>query len=547
MSRTSPLSPPKLRDEVYRSGDSEYPLTRFDEIHSALTSRTYTRHMAGSDSREIERKYAIADSRPIPALVSLAGVARVQRPRVLTLEAVYFDTAELSLDEQHITLRRRTGGDDAGWHLKLPVSADERSELHEPLGTDPELVPARLGRMVAVHTRGRALVPVVNLKTRRTVRRLLGPNDEILALFCDDEVEAVRLVPSPLSQSWREWELELVDGNSSLLNAADALFAAAGVVRSDSPSKLAHALGVREPRQSLSAPPSSRSAGELLVPAFADYRRELVSQDPRVREELPDAVHRMRVSVARMRAAIATFRPLLSDEAHSRLRPELSWIGHTLGAARDAEVMIAWAASVLQSERVDLVLGPIADRMDRQLRRDSDKAKSVLRDALHSSRYFRLLDSVDALASGELLTPPADIRAKDALPHLVDRRIARLRKAMHSADKARDPSQHDLALHEVRKEAKKVRYAAQLISPLRPKRTKRLATAATAIQEVLGTHQDSVVTRQVLLRLSTDAGNAGENTFTYGRLHALEQARAEDSEAEYERALRRIPKRLDSA
>ena len=503
--------------------------------------------MAGSDSHEIERKYAVTDSRPIPPLVSLSGVTRVQRPRIFSLEAIYFDTAELSLDEQRITLRRRTGGDDAGWHLKLPVSADERSEVHEPLGTDPEFVPARLRRIVAVHTRGRALVPVVNLKTRRTVRRLLGPNDEILGLFCDDDVEAVRLVPSPLSQSWREWELELVDGDSSLLDAADTLFAEAGVVPSDSPSKLAHALGVREPRRSLSAPPAPRSSGELLVAAFADYRRELVSQDPRVREELPDAVHRMRVSVARMRATIATFRPLLSDEAHSRLRPELSWIGHTLGAARDAEVMIAWAASVLRSEPVGLVLGPIADRMERQLRLDSDEARSVLRDALDSSRYFRVLDSVDALASGELLTSRADARAKDALPELVNRRIARLRRAMHSADKALDPSQHDLALHEVRKEAKKVRYAAQLISPLGPKRTKRLATAATAIQEVLGTHQDSVVARQALLRLSTDAINAGENTFSYGRLHAIEQARAEDSEAEYERALRRIPKSLDTA
>ena len=546
MSRTWPWFA-KLRDDISRSVDSKYHRSGFGEIHSALTSRIYTRHMAGSDSREIERKYAVTDSRPIPSLVSLPGIARVQRPRVFTLEAVYFDTMELSLDEQHITLRRRTGGDDAGWHLKLPVSADERSEVHEPLGTDPELVPARLRRIVAVYTRGHALGPEVRLSTRRTVRRLLGPNDEILGLFCDDEVEAVRLVPSPLSQSWREWELELVDGDSSLLDATDALFAATGVLRSDSPSKLAHALGVRELRRSLPAPPSPRSAGELLVAAFADYRRELVCQDPRVREELPDAVHRMRVAVARMRAAIATFRPLLNDEAQSRIRPELSWIGHSLGAARDTEVMIAWAASVLQSERADLLLGPIADRMERQLRLDSDEARSVLRDALDSSRYFRLLDSVDALASGELLTSQADARAKDALPELVNRRIARLRTAMHSADKARDPSQHDLALHEVRKEAKKVRYAAQLISPLRPKRTKRLATAATAIQEVLGTHQDSVVARQALLRLSTAAGDAGEDTFTYGRLHALEQTRAEDSEVEYERTLRRIPESLDTA
>jgi hypothetical protein len=39
---------------------------------------------------------------------------------------------------------RRTGGKDAGWHLKLPVSADERREITEPLTDDPETVPVRL-------------------------------------------------------------------------------------------------------------------------------------------------------------------------------------------------------------------------------------------------------------------------------------------------------------------------------------------------------------------------------------------------------------------
>ncbi|MES2094631.1 MAG: CYTH and CHAD domain-containing protein [Actinomycetota bacterium] len=516
-----------------------------------------------ADSREIERKYAVTNETPIPPLESLPGVARIEPPVVFLLEAVYFDTAEFALVEHGITLRRRTGGDDAGWHLKLPVpalpvpalpvSSEERTELHEPVGTDPEFVPARLRRAVAVHVRGRTLRPVASVSTKRTVRRLLGPKDEVLGHFCDDGVESERLDSSPLTRSWREWELELVDGDSSLLDAADSLFAAVGASRSDSPSKLAQALGKPEPGLDSPTPPapptplSPGSAGELLVTALRDYRRQLLVQDPRVREELSEAVHRMRVAVARIRAAINTFGPLVSDEAQSRLRPELGWMGHTLGAARDAEVMTARFGPLLRSEPSDLVLGPIGARMQQQFELDAQEARSALHDSLDSARYFRLLDDIDTLCSGAQLTSRAESRAKAAMPELVNNGIASLRQAMHSADTTRGPHAHDLALHEVRKEAKRVRYAAVLISPLRPKRTKRLAKIATAVQDALGAHQDSVVARQALLRLSAEAENAGEATFSYGRLHAIEQSRGEDSEADYERILRRIPKSLDTA
>ncbi|WP_242418751.1 CYTH domain-containing protein, partial [Frankia sp. CpI1-P] len=41
-------------------------------------------------------------------------------PRTVTLDAVYYDSDDLRLARNQITLRRRTGGHDAGWHLKLP-------------------------------------------------------------------------------------------------------------------------------------------------------------------------------------------------------------------------------------------------------------------------------------------------------------------------------------------------------------------------------------------------------------------------------------------
>ncbi len=510
--------------------------------------------MDASDSREIERKYGVTDSTPLPPLRSLPGVGRVQRPRKFLLEATYFDTSELSLAEQHITLRRRTGGDDAGWHLKLPLSADERRELHEPLGENPEFVPVRFRTLVAVHVRGRAIHPVVLVRTRRTVRQLLGPNEEVLGLFCDDEVDSERLLPTVLGQSWREWELELLDGDSDLLDAADALFAAAGVYRSDSASKLAHAVGTLGARVAAGSPvtpppkpPRPGSAGELLIAALREYRREWTIQDVRVRTELPDSVHRMRVALARIRNAVGTFHPLLGDGAGSRLRSDLRWMGHTLGAARDADLLAARLADLLRSEAPDLVLGPIAARIALRLGEEADTATSALRDALDSPRYFRLLDDVDALCSGAMLSAMADGRAKDTLPALVDHLIARLRAAARSADQTRDGADRDLALHEVRKKAKKVRYAAELASASRPKRWRRIAKSAEAVQDALGGHHDTVVARQTLLRLSADADQAGESSFSYGRLHAAEERLGDASEAVYDRAVRRIPKSVDTA
>jgi hypothetical protein len=55
------------------------------------------------------------------------------------------------------------------------------------------------------------------------------------------------------------------------------------------------------------------------------------------------------------------------------------------------------------------------------------------------------------------------------------------------------------------------------------------------LQEVLGERQDTVVTREVCRRIGLAAAAAGENAWTYGRLHGLEEARAERAEAEFRR------------
>jgi CYTH domain-containing protein len=86
------------------------------------------------------------------------------------LHAVYYDTPGLDLAAHHITLRRRTGGTDAGWHLKLPAGPVARTEIRTGLGNGgDDDVPAELRDVVLAIVRDRPVVPVARIATSRTI------------------------------------------------------------------------------------------------------------------------------------------------------------------------------------------------------------------------------------------------------------------------------------------------------------------------------------------------------------------------------------------
>ena len=499
---------------------------------------------------EIERKYDVDPASVLPPLRDLPGVTWVDPPVEQSLDAVYFDTADLTLAAHRITLRRRTGGDDAGWHLKLPSGVegrgpDERREVHEPLGSDPELVPAGLQQRVRVHVRDRVLVPVVRLRNQRIVHVLRGENGAVLAEVCDDSVRADRLAPAPLSQEWREWEVELVDGTPELLDAVADAFAAGGVSRAGYPSKLGRALGDRLPADAPAAPQTptkSSTAGALLLAYLDGQMRALVHQDPLVRTDDAEAVHQMRVATRRMRSALASYRDLLPSGLADTLGDELQWIARVLGAARDNEVLHHNLARSLSSEPAKLVVGRVGQRLDAYFAADLAAAQNAADAVLDSPRYFRLLDALDALITDPPFTALAKKPARSVVPGLVNRDGARLRKGVRTARTARTGTEHDAALHEVRKIAKRLRYTAESALPVKPRRAARLAASARLVQDILGEHHDSVVARGVLLNLGMQAFIDNENSFTYGRLHATEQFRSAHLESRFRSAWKSFPK-----
>jgi inorganic triphosphatase YgiF len=194
------------------------------------------------DHLETEQKYDADADFVLPEL----GGRRPAEPKRIYLSATYFDTEELDLIRHQITLRRRIGGDDEGWHLKLPVRKDTRQERFAPLdegGTGS--VPARLAAQVEDITAGHTLRPIAILDTERTVVTVAGPAGDALVEVADDRVTALRFDETDGEQmTWREIEVEVKSPDSTdLLETIGKALREAGARPSASGSKLARVLG----------------------------------------------------------------------------------------------------------------------------------------------------------------------------------------------------------------------------------------------------------------------------------------------------------------
>ena len=497
-------------------------------------------------AQEIERKYESVPAVTLPGLSGVQGVAQETDLPSEDLSAEYYDTDDLRLIRAGVTLRRRRGGHDAGWHLKLPAGADTRQEIRLPLGRAGRRVPAELARLVRGWTRGAALGPVAQIGTIRQRRALLDGSGASLAEVAIDEVSAQSMGETTTLSAWREIEVELTGGDPDLLKAIDKRLRGAGLSPAGHSAKLARALAGRLPETPAPAPLAPGSAARQVVLAYAaDQVARMQATHPRVRRDERESVHDMRVATRRLRSTLKTFAAVLAGPDAGpdpgpdpgALRAELKWLADVLGRVRDAEVMAARLDRALGELPPEQVVGPVADRLTGGLRSQAVKDHRTLVSALNGRRYAALLDELDAL----LAAAPTEqgLRpAKKYVPRRVRRTVGKVEKLLDTADHAGSGGpprpgvvDRDTALHEARKAAKQARYAAEAAVPVGGSGATELAAAMEQLQELLGDHHDSVVTRQLLRTAGMQAHGAGENGFTYGMLSAAETAAAQDIEA----------------
>ena len=504
---------------------------------------------------EVERKFDVGESTVSPSFEGIAAVARVEKAPIQSLDAVYFDTPAHDLARNKVTLRRRTGGADAGWHLKLPAGPDARTEVRAPLDASDEAgtVPSQLLDVVLAIVRDRPLEPVARITTQRENQVLYGVDGAALAEFSNDHVTAWSAgAPGdsdsgPAEQQWREWELELVadaadtgTADTELLNRLSNRLLDAGAAPAGHGSKLARVLG--ETSQPHGTPPPE----DPLHRAVAEQIDQLLVWDRAVRADAPDAVHQMRVTIRKIRSLLGDAQDSFGSTDSEWVQAELRELAAVLGVARDAEVLGERYQRQLDLLAPELVRGQIRERLVKgaQRRYQTGLRRSLI--AMRSQRYFRLLDALDSWVA-EVAVPPA---GEEPAPVTIDTAYKKVRKAAKAAAEvdqegapAEEGGEHDSdeALHRIRKRAKRLRYTAAATG------ADKVAEQAKIIQTLLGDHQDSVVSRQHLIKQTEAAHVAGEDTFTYGLLFQREADLAESCHQQLGAALRNLAKAVRKA
>ncbi|MGY5127505.1 CYTH and CHAD domain-containing protein [Streptomyces nigrescens] len=550
--------------------------------------------------REIERKYEADDDTGLPDLAGVGRIAAVAEAGTEDLDALYYDTTGLRLAADGITLRRRTGGKDAGWHLKLPVAPGVRDEVRAPLSEEP---PPELTALVRSRVLDRELVPVVRLRTRRTVRVLKDTAGAPLAEVAEDAVRAWPAAGAAgageggagrAGARWREIEVELLgEGDTGLLDEIGRALAAAGVRPASAASKLERALAETGQGGDGSAPhtagPDERrtdgsgkaaakakskakgsastqgkaaakgaakgkgagkkgqTAGDVVLRYAREQVRVIIELDPAVRRDLPDAVHRMRVATRRLRSAFRSYSKVLDRAVTRPIGVELKWLAAELGVERDREVLTGRLREALDGAPGTLRLGPVDARLRIWSERRRAGAREQLLAVLDGPRHLSLLKTLHAFLEEPPLRKAAGRPAPEVVAGAVLKDYRRLARRTEAALAAPAGRERDEALHGARKAAKRTRYAAEAARPALGRPAKKFARRTKRVQQLLGDHQDSVVARAALRELATQAQQAGEGGFTFGLLYGREEALAADRERALPELWRKVSRRKHRA
>ncbi len=243
-------------------------------------------------------------------------------------------------------------------------------------------------------------------------------------------------------------------------------------------------------------------AAELIRSALKGAIARIQAADPEARRGEPEGVHRLRTSTRRLRSELRTVSDLVDREWAEHLEQELKWLAAELGSVRDLDILCqrlqSAASPVAGNGRVsastydpghDDTLAPLVD----ELRERHSQNSRALHEDLQGERYRSLIASLAAGIECTALENEAWEPCRKALPPLIAAAWQRLKRGGRDLEEASP----DADFHQVRKLAKRARYAAELIAPALGSRrledAKRFIRLTTQLQDILGEHQDAIV------------------------------------------------------
>jgi CHAD domain-containing protein len=464
---------------------------------------------------ERELKFEAAHEAELPDVDGIIGGTSV-RSETVQLRAVYYDTSDRHLQRNLVTLRRRSGGPDAGWHLKLPAGADHTKVEIQTDGRS-STVPRELSELVKGIRLGQRLTATARLDTTRTRHEILDPSGELIAEVAEDDVSATPLLDGGEPSAWREVEVELGPaGDDATLKLFRRALKQSGFGEASYGSKYARAVGE----------PPERDRPARLAGLVDDYLQQqyqaIRDEDARMRLG-ENRVHKLRVAVRRTRSTIRVFSDLFEADAAASLDTELRWFAEILGRARDLDVVHERLTECVETVPAELLLGPVAADLESVLASERANAARAVEDAMRGRRHQRLLQTID---SWRTAPPRTDVDPKaSALSKYVDKAGKKARKRLNAALESGEGDD----FHRARKAMKRYRYAAELAEPHLGKSAAATAAWAEGLQDELGELQDTVTSSAVLLNLARRVGGEPRRSaFSYGLLYGLEQKAADD-------------------
>ena len=274
----------------------------------------------------------------------------------------------------------------------------------------------------------------------------------------------------------------------------------------------------------------TNSLRELAGAYLTEQCSVIIDAEPGLRQREP-IIHPTRVGVRRLRSTLRTYAPLFDPERAADLERELVWWAGLLGVVRDLDILGARLAQQLDELPAELVIGPIARQIQTEIEVQHHAGWQEVQSTLDSDRYRALVADLRRWRSDTPFTEKADDPADkvkkyvDKASDKLDVRLARAMAAYSSSDGAHD-DETDEYFHSARKAGKRARYAVELAQPLWGDKADKIISARKDLQDVLGEHQDSIVSASFLRSHGVRMGiRSGHNGFTYGLLFARELAR----------------------
>jgi CHAD domain-containing protein len=471
---------------------------------------------------EREIKLAVGDHFRLPKLPG------TPLPRRL-LTSTYFDTSQYDLAHAGITLRHRVERGKQAWQLKLPLMKN-RQEVE--LVDRQSIPPTTFRNLLFLHIGQRPLMSVATLRVWRTGIRVRLDHAPVADVTLD-HVSVVK--DGAVIQSFRELEIEQVNGKDSALPDLERQLRRAGAEDHDGRPKLFRALSLVTPGPE-PLPASDAPALAHVRHALARHARWLLAHDPGARLwREPESLHQMRVATRQLRAVLRAARPLLIPEWADSLRDELRWLGRLLGPARDLDVQLAYfrEESAALDARDRRPLTPFIAHLETQ----RNDAQEVLLNELKSARYLDLISRLQQAPHD-----PTAVESTVTLHDIAKQEFTKLRNLIRQAG----DTPNNAKIHKTRIRTKRARYAAELAEPTVGKPATRFIDKARAVQDVLGMHQDAIQA-EAYIRTFLKQSTSTRAAFVAGRMVERQRQRREKAKRKMQRLLRGLIKRGEKA